>query len=240
MEHDEDLDWHRFAEETSWRGLTWVTLRWLEGCFFNIMDLPPDASSPLAVLFCLCASLPTQISEPRRRAAADLRKAAKLVGGSSNLTRRARNFALPMELAVTVMPVDIPTPGAAGTMKFGWRRAAEGDPTLHNVLAFLGVRLLCDCGLPEERVDRTPSAAEVMAEVMTLLTSGGEAAIDPETVERAARRGAQGWQHHDLLPRTRELLLEFRREPGGELGMFMDQARLQHWLERVGVDEVAA
>jgi hypothetical protein len=169
-----------------------------------------------------------------------LNKASALVGGSMRLRARARNFALPMEMAVTVMPVDIPAPGVTGALKFGWRRAVEGDPSLHNILAMLGVRLLRDTGLPEQRVDGKTSAVEVMAEVMTLLTPGGEAAVDPESIERAARRGAEGWRHHDLLPRTRELLLECRREPGGELGMFVDEARLKEWLERVGADDIAA
>jgi hypothetical protein len=240
MDDGEDSKWREFAEETRWPGLIWVTLRWLEGCFFNVTEMPGDACSPLAVLFCLCAPLPTQISDPRRRAAAMLNKASVLVGGSMRLRARARNFALPMEKAVTVMPVDIPAPGATGALKFGWRPAVEGDPSLHNVLAMLGVSLLRDSGLPEQRIDGIPSAVEVMAEAMTLLKPGGESAADPESIERAARRGAESWPHRNLLPRTRELLLEFRREPGGELGIFVDEARLNQWLERVGTDDIAA
>lgn len=240
MDELKDLEWRQFAEKTRWPGLTWVTLRWLEGCFFNMADMPADACSPLAALFCLCASFPTQISEPRRREAATLRKASALVGGSARLRARARDVASPMETAVTVMPVDIPAPGAVGALKFGWRPAAEGDPSLHNVLAMLGVRLLRDSGLPEQRIDERTPAVEMMAEAMTLLTPGGEAAIDPESVERAARRGAESWMHRDLLPRTRELLLEFRREPGGELGMFVDEMRVKDWLERVRTEGIAA
>jgi hypothetical protein len=136
------------------------------------------------------------------------------------------------------------TTGAA-VRQFAWSSvgAAEGTTHLEDLLV-IAMSLLADAGLPA-RVrgradeDERPGAAEVMARYLDLVRPwrNGRAARDAQSIKKQYADACKA--RTCLAEQAKEfpaLLLEFAKNPGDQLGLYLEVWRWNEWTPEGGVE----
>jgi hypothetical protein len=202
------------------------------------MALPVNAREALAAWVVLCTPLAQPLVRERSQRAKILSEAADCLEGAIDpaagrnyLLENADRFAMPLALRVDVMR----SRAAGFLMRFGWREPREGDLSQIDAMIVLGTELLIECGVPTAINGEATSVFEIIAQAMDLFvpSTRGEPR-DAAGVARARARALPRWRHQEMKGRMRELLLNFRLHPPGELGAFVLLERWNGWTPDEG------
>lgn len=226
-------------EETRWPGLGYAPIEEIDELFANWKALPADARGALSAWVALGTPFAKPLVTERSHRAKILWQAAESLDDAfaqdflrGYLRSKADVLAMPLDLRVDVMR----SRGAEPILKFGWREPRKGDLSQRDAMIVMGTELLIDCGVPTTGTAETRSVFDIIAQAMDLfLPSTKLQPRDPASIVRASNRALRRWPHHAFKGRTKELLLNFRQYPPGELGAFVSLRRWKEWTPQGGI-----
>jgi hypothetical protein len=225
-------------EVTRWPGWRFATIEEIDEIIAKWKVVPADARSALAAWVVLCTPLAEPLVTDRSDRAKRLLSAADCMEdtigstyGRAYLLDQADYFAMPLDLRLDVMPAR----WDQSILQFGWREPREGDLSQIDAMIVLGTELLIECGVDTFSNGDATSVSEIVAQAMDLFvpSTRGEPRASAG-ITRARARALPRWRHHDLKGRMRELLLNFRKYPPGELGAFVQLERWNLWTPEEG------
>jgi hypothetical protein len=226
-------------EKTRWPGWGFALLEELDELFDKMPDVLPEARPAMSAWVALGTPLAGPLVAERRSHAKVLAEAAECLDDPfgqnfvrSYLETKADILAMPLDLRIDVMR----SRGAESILRFGWREPRKGDLSQVEAMIVTGAGLLTEVGMRTTGRAASRTAFEVVAQVMDLFfpcTQGRRR--DAASILRERNRALKRWRHRELEGRTRELLLNFRRYPPSELGVFVSLRRWRAWTPLGGI-----
>lgn len=226
-------------ERTRFAGFGYARIEEIDELFDGWTAVPVDERRALSALVVLGTPLAKSLVTEQSRRAKVLWQAAELLDDAfaqeflrGYLRSQADHLAMPLDLRIDVMR----SRGSEPILKFGWREPRKGDLSQCDATIVIGTELLVNSGVPTTGSLETRSAFEILAQMMDLfLPSTKLLPRDPASILRVRNRALKRWPHHALKGQTKELLLNFRRYPPGELGAFVSLRRWSAWTPKAGI-----